>query len=681
MAARWSRVILKTKNSKAFTIVEMIIVIVVVAILSTLAVITFNSIRQDSRDAARQGSVTIISEALEKYYERNGEYPSVASVVNNNSANTGEAIATKLSIPVSSLATPRMPDTATNALTSDITPSDDYITYIAHSAENNLGCQNDVNGGCDEFTLSYNEESTNDTKVVESRRRSREVAQRPELEVNTAGADSISAAWTSVLGASSYELQRSLSPAMTTPTVTTHSSLSTTASGLTPQTEYFFRVRASLPSGASEWSDVQSATTGGVGTPNGTITISATMSGTNARGTTGGGTCPTGSTIERQIRHQVNGGAWQAWVTGAQRDVAATEGHQYTFQAQARCVSGGTNGPWQLSTTASVIRPVSEPSGLTISATMSGTNARGTAGGGSCANGTTIERQIRYAGSNTAAVGTYVAYTTGTPRDAPANQGWRYTFQQRARCVGTNSSSDWIASSTAAVTRGIDTLSIPNMSTSTSGNITTWAVSAATCPTGTTIQYRGTQAANHVPAHSSNWGVQTGNTLGWHTLDGHTYTVTAQVRCMTVHTTGVWSAARSTTYKRTVSPPTNEGNVTFSISFTPNRLSRTITYPPPTCRSGARPVYRWNSYMSNHAWAATGAAGWRYGTASTYQNLWSPVEYDDPTPNVFISPSVYTYPTNLISIHRVQYRCENTVVTPNEFSTWGTVRQSGNLTG
>src|SRR5690606_36045076 len=106
------------------------------------------------------------------------------------------------------------------------------------------------------------------------------------------------------------------------PVTTTHDTSPASATDLPPNTEFFFRVRGVQATSFSEWSDVQSASTGGFPAPTGTITISASMSGANARGTAGGGTCAAGS-IERQIRHQVNSGTWQAWTTASVRDVAA----------------------------------------------------------------------------------------------------------------------------------------------------------------------------------------------------------------------------------------------------------------------------------------------------------------------------------------------------------------------
>lgn len=157
--------IMKTKS--AFTIVELLVVMSVIAILSTISVFVYNSIQQDARDSARKANVTVISDALEKYYDQNGEYPSVASLVNNNGV-TGQAVATKLGISINDLKMPRLPTGATNPLTSTNPPVSDNITYTASSSADNTSCQSNVNGGCDQFTLKYIEESGS-TITIQSR--------------------------------------------------------------------------------------------------------------------------------------------------------------------------------------------------------------------------------------------------------------------------------------------------------------------------------------------------------------------------------------------------------------------------------------------------------------------------------------------------------------------------------
>jgi prepilin-type N-terminal cleavage/methylation domain-containing protein len=67
------------RASQGFTIVEIIIAIIVVAILTTITIVSYSSIQQRSRDSERRNHVTQIRMALDKYYVENGEYPPACS--------------------------------------------------------------------------------------------------------------------------------------------------------------------------------------------------------------------------------------------------------------------------------------------------------------------------------------------------------------------------------------------------------------------------------------------------------------------------------------------------------------------------------------------------------------------------------------------------------------------------
>jgi prepilin-type N-terminal cleavage/methylation domain-containing protein len=64
------------KHFKAgFTIVELAVAVVIIAILAVIATFSLTKVQEESRDAKRASQATVISEALEKYYDKNGEYP------------------------------------------------------------------------------------------------------------------------------------------------------------------------------------------------------------------------------------------------------------------------------------------------------------------------------------------------------------------------------------------------------------------------------------------------------------------------------------------------------------------------------------------------------------------------------------------------------------------------------
>lgn len=528
----------------------------VIAILSGLAIATYTGSREEARDNARSGNAVTISEALEKYYERNGEYPSVASISNANAGNTGASIAAKLSIPAESLIMPEMPGSTTNAITSGSEPHDDYIVYVGQSAEDNDACQNDINGSCDQFTLRYLEES-GETKEIESRRSLREIIEKPDLTVIASGTSAVNASWSSVTGATSYTLQRSLSSSMSSPTVTSHPSTSASVTGLSASVTYYFRVQANLASGTSDWSDVESVTTNGIATPTGT---------------------------------------------------------------------------------------------LTIAASMSGTNAVGTAGGGSCAGGTTIERQIRYNATSTSTAGGWSSYVTGSPRSVAASEGWQYTFQQQARCVSGGSSSGWVASGTASTVRPITTVpSAPVLTSSTSSTNTVWNWGAAACPAGTSGEYQIRRLAEY--SYDSGWGSPTtSRTWTWTGTEAYIYTLQVQARCMTVHSTGGWSAAGSKAHTAPVNPP--GAPTSFTYYLRPDRMYDSWSWTAPSCGSGKRADFYDNSYITGAGWywVATGQEGWRYGT-----NGWSARKNASP---FYGTNNESPYPYNSVQVqHKAKYVC------------------------
>lgn len=64
-----------SKNNKGFTLIELLIVIVIIAILTTIGLSNFRSSRMKARDAKRQSHLKQMQEALEAYNNDNGQYP------------------------------------------------------------------------------------------------------------------------------------------------------------------------------------------------------------------------------------------------------------------------------------------------------------------------------------------------------------------------------------------------------------------------------------------------------------------------------------------------------------------------------------------------------------------------------------------------------------------------------
>jgi len=63
------------KNKKGFTLIEMLIVIVIMGILTTITVAQFMTAQRKARDVQRKGDISALGKALEMYYTDYGEFP------------------------------------------------------------------------------------------------------------------------------------------------------------------------------------------------------------------------------------------------------------------------------------------------------------------------------------------------------------------------------------------------------------------------------------------------------------------------------------------------------------------------------------------------------------------------------------------------------------------------------
>ncbi len=99
----------KNKQEQGFTLVELLVVIAVVGLLTTIAIISFSGARIKSRDAQRVAYIKQINEALELYYLHNGIYPTLVT--------PGQVLASGSTVylnPVPNNPTPRTDGTCLN---------------------------------------------------------------------------------------------------------------------------------------------------------------------------------------------------------------------------------------------------------------------------------------------------------------------------------------------------------------------------------------------------------------------------------------------------------------------------------------------------------------------------------------------------------------------------------------
>lgn len=65
----------KKRSNRGFTIVEIAIVIVIIAVLATMTLLVYNNVQKQTRDTKRTNDATLFMSALDSYYSSTGEYP------------------------------------------------------------------------------------------------------------------------------------------------------------------------------------------------------------------------------------------------------------------------------------------------------------------------------------------------------------------------------------------------------------------------------------------------------------------------------------------------------------------------------------------------------------------------------------------------------------------------------
>lgn len=72
-----------TGNRKGFTIVELLIVIVVIAILATITIVAFNGIQERANETAVRSDVRSLQQKMEIFRVDNGRYPTTVAELNS----------------------------------------------------------------------------------------------------------------------------------------------------------------------------------------------------------------------------------------------------------------------------------------------------------------------------------------------------------------------------------------------------------------------------------------------------------------------------------------------------------------------------------------------------------------------------------------------------------------------
>jgi len=252
-----------------FTLVELIVVIAIIGILAAITIVGLTRYQADTRDARRQSSATVIAEALEKYYDNNGEYPSCSAI---SAAGPTVTSATLKGMDQTSLLVPTAGSSETNSIKCNSAGSiltingADFYEYIGDSS---ASCN--TNGSCLSFKLKYKAESGPEIKTITSRRTTNIATSGniTNLSASSSTFTSYVLNWGSVANATAYAVQASSDNGFVNNLIETSSATNgATLTGYTAGSTRYFRVKPVTNDGvAGIWSNVAVATTRQLSTP------------------------------------------------------------------------------------------------------------------------------------------------------------------------------------------------------------------------------------------------------------------------------------------------------------------------------------------------------------------------------------------------------------------------------
>lgn len=353
------------KSKSAFTIVEVLVVTVIIAIVSALIILTYSKIQIDSRDSERSSRMKIVAGALEQYYQKNGEYPGCTAMTQSGS----QVTTTLPGLDPTALLAPDSPSGTTNSITgcTSMTSGAGADTY-AYVGDGSGTCS--TGAACMQYTLQYREEATGNIISLQSQHQVQvALAGTPNLTATTANNTQINLSWSAATAALNYHLQRATDANFTVNLVdSTTTGTSASATGLTPGTTYYFRVQGNSAISQGVWSNTANTTTS-ISAPS----APALSAGPNVVGTANTVTCASGTPqYQLRARWQSNSGAlgaWSAWTSwdpnNRTYNAPAKQGWDYDFQAQARCQGPNLASAASGTSNASYVVPFGTPSAPT----------------------------------------------------------------------------------------------------------------------------------------------------------------------------------------------------------------------------------------------------------------------------------------------------------------------------
>lgn len=348
-------------RKSGFTIVEIAVVIVIISVLATLTIIAYNRVQANARNDSSKSKATIISEALEKYYEKNGNYPACTQL----SGTVSTVISSYLQGLDPNIVTRAGSQAGTNSIDCSTDPNTSKFTY---------------NGNADTYELKYQEELTGDIVVFNSRHKPPSSAPTVPIislaynsSTGKAVANASSVPCTS--GSTLYSFRQSTNGAWAA--YGAFASSSTAETTPSAGNKYNFQVRVQCTGNAAiETSAVSNSYIHPVNIVS-NPTISVNLSSDQSSATMQSIVCPDSTVPNNRIQSRTratnsttNFDAWSVYsATTINTSRYIEQGWQNTFRGEAFCDGAQADSQTVSTAEVSVVRPMSQP----VAPTWSGT--------------------------------------------------------------------------------------------------------------------------------------------------------------------------------------------------------------------------------------------------------------------------------------------------------------------
>lgn len=349
------------KSFSGFTIIEIIVVITIVGILATIGITSFSKLQTDAQNKDRESKTAIIADALEKYFENNGVYPTCESI-SGESVSASEAAAI-LDIDPNSLTAPTAADGTNSISCNDPSSTSDTFGYMV----------TDQNS----FSLEYYESGPGLIQSTDSRHTAYYALDTPTTPTVTASLDgsnvkatssTVTCAGSTAQYMFSYRTNDGIDSASQGDNTKGWTEWSPWASSggsnvwgtsdyisavtATDGVKYSYRVKSRCYDDATHYSMSTISNDGTytdlVSAPS-APTVSVSASGSNSIWSWSATSCTSGTSPSYQYRYTSTSGSDSGWVSTTSSPVSyntSAVGYTYTVAVQQKCSNSNTVSSW-----------------------------------------------------------------------------------------------------------------------------------------------------------------------------------------------------------------------------------------------------------------------------------------------------------------------------------------------